>query len=336
MTHPSRLSTGLGPSTSALVLVLVAGTAAQPPRFDLVQPELFAASGAQPNAWADFDGDGDLDLFVGFRQDEPNRLYRNDRGTFVNVAADAGVADLTDTRAASWGDFDGDGDPDLFVGFTRQSETPARLYRNDGPGKPFTDVATAIGVDAVGETRQPSFVDFDNDGDLDLFVAMRDAPNMLFRNDGSALHQRRQGDWALTIRAAPSARSGSTWTQDGDLDVFVANQNGDPNGLFRNDGASVRRRGEATLGMDAAGRAADLGQQRPQRRRLRPRRRSRSLRRRLRAELPLSQRWRGKFTEVAASAWASPAASRPPRRDGATSTTTAGSTSTCRHTSTSR
>lgn len=154
------------------------------PRFDAVQPDLFAASGAQPNAWADIDGDGDLDLFVGFAAGKPNRLYRNDRGTFVDVAASVGIADLTDTRAAAWGDFDADGHIDLYVGFTRRSETRNRLYRNDGNGTHFTDVAAALGVDAAGETRQVSWIDLDNDGDLDLFVAMRDAANMVFRRDG--------------------------------------------------------------------------------------------------------------------------------------------------------
>ena len=261
MTRPSRLSTGLGPCTSALVLVLVAGAAAQPPRFDLVQPELFAASGAQPNAWADYDGDGDLDLFVGFRQDEANRLYRNDRGTFVNVAAEAGVADLTDTRAASWGDFDADGDPDLFVGFTRRSNAPARLYRNDGRGKPFTDVAAAIGVEVVGEIRQPSFVDYDGDDDLDLFVAVRDAPNMLFRNDGTRFASVGQ---EIGI-ADPRRTVGAVWFDmdaDGDLDVFVANQNGDLNGLFRNDGATFVDVA-STLGMAAAGREPTSGSNGP-------------------------------------------------------------------------
>ena len=75
------------------------------PHFELVQPDLFAGSGGQPNCWADFDNDGDLDLFVGYKADLPNRLYRYDDGKFREVAGELGLADLTDTRAAAWGDF---------------------------------------------------------------------------------------------------------------------------------------------------------------------------------------------------------------------------------------
>ncbi|MGE3889682.1 MAG: FG-GAP repeat domain-containing protein, partial [Vicinamibacterales bacterium] len=218
-------------------LVVVAGSAqVRQPRFELVQPDLFAAPGGQPNAWADFDGDGDLDLFVGFRQDSPNRLYQNDNGRFTEVALAMGVADVADTRAAAWGDFDADGDPDLFVGFTRKSNLPAKLYRNDGAGRPFTDVAAGMGVESIGETRQPSFIDYDKDGDLDLFVALRDAPNLLFRNDGVRFASV-GGELGLDD---PRRTVGAVWFDfdvDGDLDVFVANQNGDLNGLFRNDGA---------------------------------------------------------------------------------------------------
>jgi hypothetical protein len=255
VTRPLRLS------VPAILLALAVSSAAQSPRFELVQPELFAASGAQPNAWADYDGDGDLDLFVGFRQDEANRLYRNDDGTFVNVAAEAGVADLTDTRAASWGDFDADGDPDLFVGYTRRSGAPARLYRNNGAGKPFSDVASASGIDVVGEIRQPSFVDYDGDDDLDLFVAVRDAPNLLFRNNGGRFASVGQ---EMGI-ADPRRTVGAAWFDmdaDGDLDVFVANQNGDLNGLFRND--TTRFVDVAgPLYMDAAGRAQTSGSNGP-------------------------------------------------------------------------
>src|SRR5260370_26330504 len=99
------------------------------PAFELVQPDLFSASGGEPNAWGDFDNDGDLDEFVGFRG-RPNRLYRQDGGKFVDVAADVGVADKVETRAAAWGDFDGDGNIDLYVGFV--DGTPNKLYRNEG------------------------------------------------------------------------------------------------------------------------------------------------------------------------------------------------------------
>ena len=156
---------------------------ALPPSFDRVQPGLFGTPGAQPNAWADFDRDGDLDLFVGMRYSE-NRLYRNDAGHFVDVAPSLGLADAEDTRAAAWGDYDGDGDVDLYVGYTVNAGIPNRLYRNDD--QIFVNVATGLGMDLVGTTRQPSWVDYDGDGDLDLFVAMRDQPNRMFRNDGPA------------------------------------------------------------------------------------------------------------------------------------------------------
>ena len=83
-----RLAIGK-PAVACLLLLAACGTSE--PAFEIVQPELFSAPGAQPNAWADYDNDGDLDLFVGFRG-APDRLYRNDGGVFVNVAPEVGLA----------------------------------------------------------------------------------------------------------------------------------------------------------------------------------------------------------------------------------------------------
>lgn len=247
--------------------------------FEPVQPELFGAGANFTNAWADYDGDGDPDLFVGF-DGTPNRLYRNDRGTFTDVAEAAGVADARPTRAAAWGDFDADGDPDLLVGFTPASAAAAagkpapatavkpgpegsvlRLYRNER-GK-FMDYTAPAGLLVEkGAVRQPAWIDFDGDNDLDLFIAFRDRPNALFRNDpvpsptaGRTVFR----DIASDVGLADARRTvGAVWfdfDQDGDLDLAVANMDGDANGLFRSDGGKFTDIAE-TAGIAWGGRKA--------------------------------------------------------------------------------
>ncbi len=223
------------------------------PQFELVQPDLFSAPGGMPNAWADYDNDGQLDEFVGFRG-RPNRLYRQDHGRFEEVADTAGVADNVETRAAAWGDYDSDGDADLYVGFI--GGVMNKLYRNDGHGH-FADVATPLGLNLTGVTRQVSWVDYDNDGDLDLFAAFRDKENRLFRNDGGRFTdvtaETGVGDARKTV--------GAVWFDidgDGDLDLFVANQQGDANGLYQNDGGRFRDVARE-WGVDASGRPAEFG-----------------------------------------------------------------------------
>jgi hypothetical protein len=217
--------------TTLVMLAAVAGGVAQVARFEHVQKDLFAAGASFVNAWADFDGDGDPDLFVGF-DGMPNRLYRNDKGTFADAAGTAGVADARPTRAASWGDADADGDPDLLVGFAPGPEGSSvlRFYRNES-GK-FADSTLAAGLTvATGAVRQPVWVDFDGDRDLDLFVAFRDKPNALFRNDSNKFV-----DIAPEVGLADSRRTvGAVWfdyDEDGDLDVITGNMDGDANGLF--------------------------------------------------------------------------------------------------------
>lgn len=206
------------------------------PVFEAIQPDLLGAGSTFTNAFADVDGDGDLDMFVGGDR-APNRLYRNDNGTFVDIAAAAGVADTRPTRAAAWGDVDADGDPDLLLGFTPSAGASVlRLYRNEGAT--FVDATESAGLMvATGAVRQPAFVDFDGDGDLDLFVAFRDRANALYRSDAG-----RFTDVAAAAGVADTRRTvGAVWfdyDEDGDLDLAVANMDGDANGLFRNDGAT--------------------------------------------------------------------------------------------------
>ncbi|MCA1585145.1 MAG: VCBS repeat-containing protein, partial [Acidobacteria bacterium] len=160
------------------------------------------------------------------------------------------------TRAAAWGDFDADGDPDLYVGFA-DGKTRARFYRNDEKGTRFTDVATAIGIELAGVSRQPVWIDYDGDDDLDFFAAFRDKPNRLFRNTAGRF---------VDVSAEsgiddPRKTVGAVWwdfDQDGDLDVFVANQEGDANGFFRNTGGRFTDVA-GQLGVDATGRPKDEG-----------------------------------------------------------------------------
>ncbi len=217
------------------VVLLASAVVAQDslPVFEPMQPDVLGAGSNFTNAFADYDNDGDLDLFVAF-DGKPNRLYRNDTGTFTDVAEPVGVADSRPTRAVAWGDFDTDGDPDLLLGFTPLKDASVlKLYRNTS-GK-FTD-ATEVGlIVPTGAVRQPAWIDFDGDGDLDLFIAFRDRANALYRNDAGRLT-----DIAASIGLDDKRRTvGGVWfdfDEDGDLDVAVANMDGDANGLFRNDG----------------------------------------------------------------------------------------------------
>ena len=203
------------------------------PVFEAMQPEVMGAGSAFTNAFADYDNDNDLDLFVGF-DGKPNRLYRNDKGTFADAASAAGIADARPTRAAAWGDFDADGDPDLLLGFTPNKQASIlKLYRNNGGS--FVDATGDSGLMLLtGAVRQPAWIDFDADGDLDLFIAFRDRANALYRNDGGKF-----SDVAAAVGVNDARRTvGAVWfdyDEDGDLDVAVANMDGDANGLFRND-----------------------------------------------------------------------------------------------------
>ncbi|MGI9241661.1 MAG: FG-GAP-like repeat-containing protein, partial [Verrucomicrobiales bacterium] len=126
----------------------------------------------QTAAWADYDNDGDLDLYVGNETadgfDAPCQLFRNEGdGTFVDVAEAAGVANRRWAKGVAWGDFDGDRFPDLVVSNYNGAN---RMYRNGGDGT-FEDVATETGTMLPKKSFPVWTWDFNNDGRLDFFVS---------------------------------------------------------------------------------------------------------------------------------------------------------------------
>jgi hypothetical protein len=130
----------------------------------------------QTAAWADYDGDGWLDLFVGNESTpgdaHPCELFHNrGDGTFAEVGAEVGVANVGFVKGVAWGDYDRDGRPDLYLSRFGQTNV---LYRNLGPrgsSWKFTDVTAAAGVAEPLASFATWFWDFDNDGWPDLFVA---------------------------------------------------------------------------------------------------------------------------------------------------------------------
>ncbi len=126
----------------------------------------------QTAAWADYDNDGDLDVFIGNETDgriaAPSQLFQNQGdGTFIDVAQDAGVTNDRYTKGVVWGDIDGDRYPDLIVSNLFGEN---RLYHNLGDGT-FEDIASAAGIDKPIRSFPLWTWDFNNDGNLDIFIS---------------------------------------------------------------------------------------------------------------------------------------------------------------------
>lgn len=150
------------------------------------------AGSGRSAGFLDYDGDGDLDLYlvnatVGGASGDPsaNRLFRNDAGTWTEVAQALGVADGANGRGLAIADYDQDGDPDLFVA-SRQGTQGSELWRNEvAQGQGFVAAGAASGLAAAPMAVAAAWGDADGDGDLDLFVADESGDGRLWRNQSS-------------------------------------------------------------------------------------------------------------------------------------------------------
>ncbi len=169
-------------------------------------------------AWGDYDNDGDLDLYIANYYSATNKLFRNDGGgTFVD-ATTAPLGNADEGVGVAWGDYDNDGDLDIYLVNNGQDN---KLFRNDGGGS-FTDVTSGPLVGG-GYDFGCTWGDYDNDGDLDLYVTMGYCCNQLLRNDGGGTFV---DDTTGPLGDASSYSLGTAfgdYDNDGDLDIYVAN-----------------------------------------------------------------------------------------------------------------
>jgi hypothetical protein len=210
-------------------------------------------------ALADYDRDGDLDMYVGDHGGK-NLLFRNDGGgQWVNRAAELEVTDSLGLAFQTvWFDYDNDGDQDIYVANDKAANTghPNALFRNDGDGT-FTDVSVESGANLVGELMGIGVGDYNNDGFLDFYTTNTPFPagglpgNLLGRNNGD-------GTFTEVASAAGVSTYEICWganffdaDHDGDLDLFVAAMDlDDTNRLYLNNGDGTFSDGTIGSGLE--------------------------------------------------------------------------------------
>ena len=184
------------------------------------------ARGGWGAARADFDNDGDADIFVtrdAWEGKAPNSLYRNDLGKFADVALRAGMVDSACSFTATWGDYDMDGYLDLYVANGVLGDGGKNnLYRNSQNGV-FADVAASAGVADPGKTIGCAFGDYDGDGYPDLYAVNIGQPNRLYHNDGDGTFtdQAAKADVLFPLEGG-YVTFFFDYDNDGALDLFVA------------------------------------------------------------------------------------------------------------------
>ncbi len=259
MTRNVRALVGMRGMGLLLSLVTLLAFAAQPAQATPVFTNIATTAMGDVNAttngscWADFDGDGDPDLWAGHEGNFPSRLWRNDgSGSFTDVAGSAGLlsGNLKKARGCAWADLDNDGDPDLIVaqaGSIKDTNT-ARIYENDGDGT-FTDRTTGSGISRLSIIdASVSVADTDGDGDHDVTIAARHGRiearfNGHYRQDSPFTFTDIGPSNGLADPAGPQATFLISWfdyDSDGDVDPLVE-QDFWGSELYRNDAGVMTR-----------------------------------------------------------------------------------------------
>lgn len=184
-------------------------------------------------SWADYDGDGFQDLFVPNGTGNKNSLFHNEgNGSFTKVQ-NIITAEGGQSVGSCWGDYDNDGDPDLYV--TNSNATGNFLYRNEGNGS-FTRITNSMVCTDKGNSHGCSFADIDNDGDLDLYVTNDKNFKFLYMNSGDGSFTAKTDELICFNFGNAFGHSWSDFDHDGDLDLFVATHSNQRNGFFVNNG----------------------------------------------------------------------------------------------------
>ena len=190
-------------------------------------------SGGQGCSWGDYDNDGFLDLFV-TRVNQPNLLYHNNRdGTFSKITAAPFSSDMSISQGCSWGDYDNDGLLDLVV---CNNNAQNFLYHNEGNGA-FSKATNSGLTSLTAAFSGSAWADYDNDGFLDLFVAVRGGVNVLWHNNGDGTFTRVTTGAPVTDNGTWIGASWGDLNNDGFPDLFVGNLAG-YNALYLNGGNS--------------------------------------------------------------------------------------------------
>ncbi|MBN1579651.1 MAG: VCBS repeat-containing protein, partial [Anaerolineae bacterium] len=204
------------------------------------------------SVWGDYDGDGYQDLYVGNHFYSPNLYRNNGDGTFTDMRASAGIpSGPNDWHGAAWGDYDNDGDLELYVTTGRAINHGNFFYDNNGDGT-FIERASAVGIANIGgRGRIPSWIDFDNDGDLDLHVAnavSETAPDVLFRNNGDGTFTDVAAQAGIALNDWSHGATWSDYDGDGYLD-FGLTMIGDTFRLYHNQGNGTFVNATASAGI---------------------------------------------------------------------------------------